>query len=356
MKEEKLGALRKRMDTISEELVVLLNKRAKVAQQIGQVKGDGPMYIPARERVVLERVVAQNKGPLTNRELHAIFEEVVAACRNLEHRLRVTYLGPPGTYSEEAARRHLSNTSDFIPCDSLDATLAEAEKNERDVAVLPIENSTEGGVSRTLDLLLDTPLHIVGETTLAIHHQLLTKAADLADITEVSAHPQALAQCRRWLAAHLPQATQHAASSNAEAARLAADNPQLAAIASIRAAELYQLPILAQNIEDEAGNATRFVVLGHEPTHPTGSDKTSLVCSVSHTPGSLGKLITGIADAGVNMIKLESRPSRSGTWDYVFYIDLEGHAQDEQVAKAIATVRQRSLFVKLLGSYPKALA
>jgi chorismate mutase / prephenate dehydratase len=348
-----LRDLREQIDGISQEIVGLLNKRAALAQQIGIIKGSEPVYLPARERRVLQHALKCNQGPLTATELTAIFKEIIAACRNLEQCLRVAYLGPAGTYSEEAARQHLSGTSEFVPCETLPAVLELAEKNERDVAVLPIENSSEGGVNTTLDLLLRTTLHIIGETTLPIHHQLLTLAPDLDSIKEVVAHPQALAQCQNWLAVHLPKAKQHATNSNAEAAGMAGRSSHRAAIAGTRAAEIYNLPIMEANIEDQADNTTRFVVLGHRSAEPTGNDKTSIVCSAPNTPGSLGTLLKVLANAGLNMTKLESRPSPTGLWEYIFYIDIDGHIADTKVSAALDAVRKRSLFLKILGSYPK---
>jgi chorismate mutase/prephenate dehydratase len=349
-----LENLRKEIDAINQELVVLLNKRAQVAQEIGKAKKGGPIYDPAREAQVIKKVVEGNKGPLSDEALTAIIKEVIAACRAIQEPLRVAYLGPEGTYSEEAARKHCGGASTYVSTDSIDEALRAAESGQAHVAVLPIENSTEGAVNRTLDLLLQTSLQICAEITLPIHHQLLGKAVAFEDIAEVCAHPQALAQCRGWLATHLPGVKQTPAASNAAAARVAAQNPTVAAIAGKQAAERYELPILQANIEDDPTNTTRFVVLGKNPTAPTGSDKTSLIWSVANEAGTLESALAVLSKNGVNMVKLESRPSKETKWDYVFYVDIDGHQQDEAVAKALRELQKQLKLVKVLGSYPKA--
>lgn len=356
MKEETLQKLRIEIDAVNTELVAVLNKRAAIAQRIGVAKQDGRVYLPAREALVLEQVIKANAGPLSDAALGSVFKEVIAACRNLERRLHVAYLGPEGTYSGEAAAAFAGATSSFLPCSTIDDAITAVQKGDADIAVVPVENSTEGAVNRTLDLLLESSLHITGEVVLPIHHQLLGKARSLADITEVIAHPQALAQCRRWLAEHLLHAKQTPASSNAEAARLAAMHPKAAAIAGTLAAEVYKLPVLAANIEDSPTNTTRFLVLGGQEVPPTGNDKTSLVCSVPNRSGSLYELLGIFAKDGINMTKLESRPADSNLWDYVFYIDVDGHQTDSQLAQALSAAREHATLVKVLGSYPKGRA
>lgn len=354
MTDKSLEALRQEIDDINQALIRLLNKRARVAQEIGKAKKGGPIYDPAREAEVVKRVIASNNGPLSDDALTAIIKEVIAACRAIQEPLRVAYLGPEGTYSEEAARKQCGVSSAYIPCESIDEALRTAESGQADVSVLPIENSTEGAVNRTLDLLLQTPLQICGELALPIHHQLLSKAAALEDITEVCAHPQALAQSRNWLATHLPGVKQTPTASNAAAARIAQKSSKVAAIAGKQAAERYELPILQSNIEDDPTNATRFVVLGKHSSTPTGSDKTSLIWSVANESGALYDALAVLSRNHVNMIKLESRPSKESTWDYVFYVDIDGHQHDEVVAKALRELRKQLKLVKVLGSYPKA--
>ncbi len=350
-----LQDLRQQIDAIDQELVTLLGKRADLVLHVAKVKGEGVKFSPAREAQVINKVIAANKGAYDDKVIAAVFREIISGSLSLEHPLTVSYLGPAGTYSEEAALTRFGAMATLLPCLNLDEAIKAAEKGETQLAVLPIENSTEGTVSRTLDLLLQTQLKIVDEIALPIHHQLLTQAKTLADVSEIAAHPQALAQCRAWLAAHLPHAKQTATNSNAEAAVAAAKHPHMAAIASERAAHTYKLPILMANIEDDSSNTTMFVVVGNVQTHTTGKDKTSLICSVPNKPGGLGKLVTILSDAGLNMTKLESRPSPSGLWDYVFYIDIDGHTDDKPVASALKKLQDVTLFVKVAGSYPKVV-
>ncbi len=345
--------LREGIDEIDRQVVALLNKRAKIAQEVGQAKAGGQKFRPGREAEVIRNVLKANTGPFTDESLRAVYREVIACCLGLEQPMRVSYLGPAGTYSEEAARNRFGVTSELVPVATLDEVLAATEKQKADLAVVPVENSTEGSVNRTLDLLLESKLSIIGELDLSIHHQLLTKAKNLKDVKTVAAHPQALAQCRVWLQKNLPHAKHLAMESNAQAAQAAAEDPALAAVAGKLAAEQYGLAALASNIEDDSANTTRFLVLGNLEVSRTGQDKTSLVCSVPNRPGSLGELITILSDAGVNMTKLASRPSPTGIWDYVFYIDVDGHKDDAPVAKAIKKMEEQASFVKVLGSYPK---
>jgi chorismate mutase / prephenate dehydratase len=345
--------LRESIDEIDTQLVALLNKRARLAQEVGIAKGQGQMFSPAREAEVLKQVLELNDGPFTKESLSAVYREIIACCLSLEQPLSVSYLGPTGTYSEEAARNRFGAPAVLVPCATLDEVLQAAEKQKADVAVVPVENSTEGTVNRTLDLLFDTPLQIIGELDLAIHHQLLTEAQSLEAVTTIAAHPQALAQCHDWLHKHLPKAKQVAMDSNAQAAQQAKGKPHMAAIAGKLAARQYELPVLTSDIEDDSSNTTRFVMLGSIPVPPTGEDKTALICSVPNRPGALGKLITVFSDAGINMTKLASRPSPTGLWDYVFYIDIDGHQDEPAVKTALEKLNERALFVKILGSYPK---
>lgn len=353
MNDHDLPSLRAQIDTLNTQLVSLINQRAQVALTIGKAKQGKPIYDPVREAAVLKSVAAQNKGPLPNVAMQTIFREVIAACRNIQQPLRVAYLGPEGTYSEEAALFYTGRASKLAPYPSIDETIHAAEAGNVDIAIVPIENSTEGSVNRTLDLLAETPLCIVGELPLPIHHQLLSQAPTLDAITEVTAHPQALAQCQNWLTNHLPHATRTPAASNGAAAVTASKNKTIAAIAGRRASERYQLPILASNIEDTSGNTTRFIALGSIIPPATGNDKTSLICTTPNQPGALHHIIGFFAKNNINMIKLESRPAKTALWHYVFYIDIEGHQTDKAVARATAQLQKTASFVKLLGSYPK---
>jgi chorismate mutase / prephenate dehydratase len=348
-----LTDLRQQIDELDHRIVGLLNERAAIARKVGETKGGVTVYRPAREEHVLQQVSEASTGALPGASLLAIYTEIIAACRNLQKPLQVTYLGPAGTYSEEAARKHLGNTSHYRSADSIDEAVQLAESGEADVVVVPVENSTEGSVNRTLDLLMQTSLTICGEVALPIHHQLLSKEKTVEDINEVVAHPQALAQCRRWLDEHLPYVKRTAASSNAEAVRVAARKQGMAAIASKRAGYIYDMPALARNIEDDPSNTTRFLVLGQYQTEATGNDKTSFLCATPNRPGTLHKLLAVLADAGINLVRLETRPSSSALWDYVFYVDIDGHADDKAVGHALDLLAEQTIFIKRLGSYPK---
>lgn len=353
-RENDLAKYRKHIDQLDKQLVGLLSERAKVAQQVGAAKQGALVYRPQREKEVLDNIARANKGPLSEEAVRAIYAEVIAACRNLQHRLRVAYLGPKGTYSEEAALKLGGTTSEYIPCATIDEAIRAVEHGESDLAIVPAENSTEGTIHRTLDLLLTSPAHITGEIMLPVRHQLLTQARSLKDIQRVAAHPQALAQCQQWLAAHVPHAKLSTSNSNAEAARQASQDAFMAAIASLRASEIYTVPILATNIADASTNTTRFLVLGNQVVTPSGNDKTSLVCSLPNKAGSLHKFLGIFAEKSINITKLESRPAESGLWDYVFYIDIDGHQTDAPVVQALTAADEHAALVKVLGSYPKA--
>ncbi len=345
--------LRARIDEINLALVTLLNERARIAREVGVRKGTADVYVPGREAAILARLEALNSGPLRNEDIRAIFSEIISACRAIQRQLTVAYLGPAGTYSEQAARRHLGAACDYMPHGGIDEVILAVEKDLASVAVVPVENSVEGPVGQTLDLLRTTSLSICGEVVLPIRHQLLSLAAGTKDVTEVAAHPQALAQCRRWLQHNLPNARLHSMTSNAQAAVWAQNHPDAGAIAGELAAATYELPILAHNIEDESSNSTRFLVLGPVKTQPTGNDRTSLLCSVSNEPGSLHRLLAVFADARINMTKLESRPVRDEPWQYVFFMDLDGHRDDAELQRALTTLRKHAAYSKILGSYPK---
>ncbi len=353
MKHDDLTTLRRQIDKLDDELVRLLGQRASVAKKIGVAKEDSPAYDPGREAAVLQRVAAQTAGGLSPAAIAAIYREIIAACRAAQRPLRVAYLGPEGTYSDEAARQLCGSTAQYLPISSIDEVFRTVEAGDADVAIVPAENSGEGAINRTLNLLLKTPLSISGEVALRIHHQLLSKAKTLAHVKEVVAHPQALAQCRIWLDENLPKARRVPAGSNAEAARLAAGKPTAAAIASTRAAGIYQIPALAHNIEDDPSNTTRFLSLVITKPASTGADKTSLVCATQNRSGALYKVLGVLAEQKVNMVKLESRPAPNSLWEYIFYIDIEGHQDDPHIAKTLELLHEQTVFLKILGSYPR---
>jgi chorismate mutase / prephenate dehydratase len=346
---------RAEIDALDEKLVELLSARARHAAAIGALKGNGAAYRPEREAEILRKVAAANRGPLGADALSRLFTEIMSACRALEEPLTVAYLGPQGTFSEMALVKQFGGAVGPIPCPSIDDVFRSAETGAARYAVVQVENSSDGAIGRTLDLLLATPLQICAEVVLRVQQNLMAKKAALKAVKKVYSHPQSLAQCNGWLSRHLPRAARIPAASNAEAARIASKEAGAAAIGPEVAAERYGLAILAASIEDDPKNRTRFLVLGAADAGPSGRDKTSMVMTTHNRPGSLIELIACFSEAGVNMTRLESRPARTGQWEYYFYVDVEGHRQDAAVAKALAQLRGKAPFVKILGSYPAAV-
>ncbi|SDH36059.1 prephenate dehydratase [Propionivibrio dicarboxylicus] len=353
-----LAAVRGEIDAIDDQLLDLLNRRARCAQRVGEIKAEhgeaGFIYRPEREAQVLRRIQDGNPGPLSSDSVTWFFREVMSACLSLEKPLGVAFLGPLGTFSESAAVKHFGHAAQLSPQVSIDDVFREVESRHADYAVVPIENSTEGAIGRTMDLLMATPLQICGEVVLRIHQHLLSREPSLDKITKVYSHAQSLAQCHEWLNRMLPQAQRISMGSNAQAAQQASAEPGAAAIAGDAAADRYGLPKLASNIEDEPNNTTRFVVLGHQPTGPSGRDKTSLIMSAPNRTGSLCDLLIPFSEAGVSMSRLESRPARHTLWEYVFYVDVEGHRDEPKIAAALEQLAQRAAYFKVLGSYPLA--
>src|SRR5512136_2557093 len=330
------------IDALDEQIVALLNQRARHAAAIGNLKGNGGAYRPEREAEVLRKVAAASRGPLGDAALGHLFIEIMSACRSLEEPLTVAYLGPQGTFSEMALGKQFGTSVEALPGASIDEVFRAAETGAAAYAVVPVENSTDGAIGRTLDLLLATPLRICAEVVLRVQQNLMAKRASMKTIRKVYSHPQSLAQCQGWLAQNLPGAQRVPAASNAEGARLAAKEASAAAIGPEIAAERYGLKILARSIEDDAKNRTRFLVLGTQDAGPSGKDRTSLVMTTHNRPGSLLELIVSFSAAGVNMTRLESRPARTGQWEYYFYVDIEGHQQDAKVAKALGELRDKA--------------
>ena len=346
---------REQIDHIDDDLLNLFNQRAALAQQIGHLKGEDTVLRPEREAQVLRRLADANKGPLPKPSVIALFTEVMSHCRALEAPLAVAYLGPAGTFSEAAVVQRFGQASHEIPCASIDEVFRAVESGTANYGMVPVENSTEGAVGRTLDLLLQSPLKICGEVKLAVHQCLLSQASDISGIKRVYSHPQSFGQCLGWLNTHLPAAEKVGVASNAEAVALAAQQPLTGAIAGKVAAQHYAVPVRVENIEDDPRNTTRFLVIGKQDVAASGSDKTSLVMSATNRPGAVHDLLAPLAKHGVSMSKLESRPSRSGLWEYVFFLDVDGHQTDTSVAAALNELKQVAGFVKLLGSYPVAL-
>ena len=349
-----LKQLRDKIDVIDSELLKLVSDRASLAREIGRIK-NGMAYRPEREAQVLARVSELNPGPLANENIVRLFTEIMSLCRSLEEPLTVAYLGPPGTFSEEAALKRFGSVVTTSACDSIDEVFRNVESGKAGYGVVPVENSTEGAVGRSLDLLLQTPLKVCGEIALPIHQYLLARNVDLARIKKIYSHPQSFAQCHEWLNVNLPHLTGTArinAASNADAARLAAADENAAAVAGKKAGEVFGLTICAENIEDDPNNTTRFLVIGAQEVAPSGKDKTSLVMSARNRPGAIHELLAPLAEHGVSMSRLESRPSRVGLWEYVFFVDIEGHQQDTKIASALQELRNKAAFLKVLGSYP----
>jgi len=350
-----LAGHREAIDALDREILAKLNARAAHAHAIGELKAGGAAYRPEREVQILSRLAAENAGPLSNEAVTGVFRQIMSACLALEQRLRIAYLGPAGTFSHAAVARHFGQFVEAVPCSTIDEVFRAVESGQTDYAVAPVENSTEGAVGRTLDLMCQTELSICGEVKLRIQQNLLSNAGDLANVKKIYSHAQSLAQCVQWLAKHLPGVPRVAVASNAEAARLAASETGAAAIAGDIAAAIYQLAILAPHIEDEPNNTTRFWVLGRQDVAPSGRDETSLVMSAPNRPGAVHALLEPFARHGVSMTRFESRPARTGLWEYLFFVDVSGHRLDPPVAAALAELAQRAPFLKLLGSYPAAL-
>ncbi|MGH8719600.1 MAG: prephenate dehydratase [Burkholderiales bacterium] len=349
-----LSKHRARIDALDEEILKLINERAAHARSIGEIK-NGEVYRAEREAQILRRVREKNPGPLPAEAMAALFREIMSACLALEKPLAVSYLGPPGTFSQAAALKHFGQSAGAVACGSIAEVVRKVEAEAVNYGIVPVENSGEGAVGQTLDLMLQTPLKVCGEVMLRVHQQLLSRTGNVNEIARVYSHSQSLAQCEAWLNSNLPRAERVAVGSNAEAAKLAAKEENAAAIAGETAAQLYQLQVVAQNIEDDANNTTRFWVIGTCDCAPSGKDKTSLVMSAKNRPGAVHELLTPLARHQVSMTKLESRPSKTGLWEYVFFVDIEGHQQEKNVALALAELDELAMFLKILGSYPVAV-
>lgn len=350
---DELLNLRKDVDRLDEEILSRLAERARCAQRIGEIK-QGNLYRPEREAQVLRRLAESNPGPLPDQAVQRIFREIMSSCLALEQPLKVAYMGPAGTFTESASRKHFGSAPNFVAVATIDEVFRAVEAGTVDYGVVPVENSTEGAVGGTLDQLLANPLRICGEVKLRIHQNLLSKAEGIGAVKRLYSHSQSLAQCHKWLNHHAATLSRIPVSSNAEAARLAAEDPEACAIAGEAAAELYGLNILAANIEDDPNNTTRFLVIAHHDAGPSGGDKTSIVCSTPHRAGAVHALLAAFSRHEVSMTKLQSRPARGGLWEYVFYIDIEGHQNDPNVAQALRELEEKAAFVKILGSYPVA--
>ncbi len=356
--EAQIKNLREKIDALDEKIQAFISERARLALAIAETKqqeGSSNFYRPEREAEVLRNVLARDRGPLTEEAMVRLFREIMSACLALESRLRIAFLGPEGTFTQEAALKHFGQSVETVSLAAIDEVFHEVESGNSHFGLAPVENSTEGAINHTLDMLMTSPLKICGEVVLRIHHHLLGKGNDPTGAKRVVSHQQSLAQCREWLDANLPGVERVAVASNAEAARMASVDISTIAIAGDSAAQLYGLHMFAANIEDRPDNTTRFLVIGTIETAPSGNDKTSLLLSSRNRPGALQRLLAPLAKNGINMTRVESRPSRQSMWEYVFFIDIDGHVKDRKVAKALAELEKEAAFLKRLGSYPKAI-
>ena len=357
----KLEAVREQIDAVDEQIHRLISERAKLAQQVGISKSrDGhtvDFYRPEREAQVLRRARERNRGPLRDEEIVRLFREIMSACLAQQEPLKVAYLGPEATFSQTAVLTQFGHSVRALPLGSIDEVFHEVESAAADFGVVPIENSTEGTVNHTLDRFIGSPLRICGEVELRIHHYLMGQMSALGRIARICSHPQSLAQCRGWLQEHLPSIELVPVASNGEAARRARDERATAAIAGETAAEVYGLKVLATEIEDRADNTTRFLVLGRKLLAASGQDRTTLLVSIADTdsPGALHRLLEPLARHRVSMTRIESRPSHKRKWDYIFFIDIDGHAEEAHVARALEALKRRASLFRVLGSYPRAV-
>ncbi|MBI1284773.1 MAG: prephenate dehydratase [Thiobacillus sp.] len=352
--DEALKALRVRIDSIDDTILQLVSERARIAQQVGHAKKGEKIYRPEREAQIVRRLREVNPGPLSGDVIERLIREVISACRALEQSLRIAYLGPAGTFSQQAVHKHFGHEAEALAEADIDACFHAVETGRADFAVVPVENSTEGAIARTLDLIVASPLKICSEVMLPIHQALMRKHAGMEGIQRVYGHAQSLAQCQKWLGRHLPNAERVSVVSNSDGARRAAAEPDAATLGSASAAELYGLSVIEARVEDEVGNTTRFLVLGKSDAAPSGRDKTSLVMGAHNQPGAVVKLLQPLAEAGISMSKLESRPARGSNWEYLFFVVCNGHREDPELAAALREIEARAAFLKVLGSYPAA--
>lgn len=361
---KKLLAIRDRIDAIDDQILELLSKRAECAEEVGDTKrqaGETDLwfYRPEREAQILHRMLEDNKGPLQNERITAIFREIISSCLALEQNIKVAFLGPNGTFSQEASIKHFGQAVETVAVGSIGQVFKEVENCTVDYGVVPIENSTEGVISYTLDVFMNSPLKISGEVKLRIHQNLLIQEGfgknDWKNVERIYSHQQSLAQCREWLDNNIPNAERIPVSSNTEAARLALEDDRAAAIAGLLAAKTYSLEVAQSNIEDSKENTTRFLIIGKQDVPPCGVDKTTLMISAKNKAGALYHLLAPLANNGLDMTRIESRPSRNANWEYYFFVDVNGHIQQENVKIALKELEEEAELIRVLGSYPKAI-
>lgn len=355
-----LDEVRQQIDAVDAQIQALVSERASLARAVRESKGqlDNAVdyYRPEREAQVLRAVRERNQGPISDAEMLRLFREIMSVCLAQQEPLKIAYLGPEGTFTQQAVNQHFGHSVQALGVTGIDDVFTQVESTEADFGVVPVENSNQGIVSHTLDRFVDSDLKICGEIEMAIHHNLLSKASSLAQIERVYSHQQSLSQCKNWIRQHLPEAECIAVSSNAEAARRVRHSPDAAAISSKSAADIYGVPILFARIEDRADNATRFLVIGRQLLTPSGEDKTSLLLAGDEGPGALHSLLSPLASHSLNMSRIESRPASVGRWSYVFFIDVDGHAETEPLKSALAEMQNQASLTRVLGSYPKAVS
>jgi len=362
MSDKKLQEFRDQIDDIDQQLLALFNRRASCAVSVAEVKRAASahpedainFFRPDREAQVIKRIKADNRGPLSDDEVGRLIREVMSACLALEQPLKIAYLGPEGTFTQSAALKHFGHSVTTVPMSSIPDVFNSVDSGHSNYGLVPVENSTEGVISHTLDMFIDSSLKVCGEVEIRIHHHLVNQSQDITQIKHIFSHQQSFAQCRRWLDQNFPGLERIPVSSNAEAARLAKEDPTAAAICGYPAVEIFDLKICFESIEDLSDNTTRFVIIGHEDIDPSGADKTSLLISTKNYPGALLGLLQPLANNGISMNKIESRPAPERKWEYVFFIDIDGHQRDKDVEQALKELKQQAALLKVLGSYPKA--
>ena len=351
-----IKSLRQKIDSLDRHILTLLNERAKLALEVGRVKSGSQidLYNPQREAEILNRLESQNHGPFPLRAISPVFREIISACRSLEGELTVAYLGPPATHTHLACVARFGGSMSTLPKETIPEIFEDVEKGKANFGVVPVENSTEGVVNRTLDMFIHSEVKICGEILVRISHDLLSRGGKLEEVERIFSHPQALAQCRRYLSKNFSKVQLAETVSTAKAAQMAAGDPKAAAIASSFASDLYGLKVVESRIEDYPHNYTRFLVLGLQVCGRTGKDKTSLLFSIPDSPGSLYQVLRPFSEKSINLTKIESRPIKDQPWEYVFFVDFEGHNTDPHIQEAIAELKKKVLFLKFLGSYPRS--
>lgn len=356
-RKETVDELRKKIDQVDEKIIEFLSHRACLAQKIGHTKslGNEEIYVPSREKAILQRISRLNQGPLPEKAIRSVYREILSASRSLEGPIKVAYLGPEATFTQLAAREKFGLSTNFVPVASIQGVFQEVELGRTNYGVVPVENSTEGVVTHTLDMLVEADVKICAEIYLEIHQCLLSRSGRSGQIQRIVSHPQAVAQCRDWLANHCPQVPVDEVASTAQAAQMAAQDPSLAAIAGRLASEFYGLEIVEENIEDHANNITRFLVIKDQISMPTGDDKTSIIFSVKDEVGILHRMLEPFAKNRINLTKIESRPLKDKPWEYLFFLDFNGHVNEPRICKTLKQLEKSCIFVKVIGSYPCGL-